>query len=31
MEEFQIDDRKMTTYLALPERGVGPGVLVLHA
>lgn len=31
MEELQVDDGKLTAYLAMPERGVGPGVLVLHA
>jgi len=31
MEEFQVDGGKMTAYLAAPERGEGPGVLVLHA
>src|SRR4030066_927530 len=31
MEEFQVDGGKMTAYLAAPERGDGPGVLVLHA
>ena len=31
MEEIQVDNGTMTAYLATPERGVGPGVLVLHA
>jgi carboxymethylenebutenolidase len=31
MKEFQIDGRTFSGYLAVPERGSGPGVLVLHA
>lgn len=31
MEEFQAGGRAATGYLALPEQGYGPGVLVLHA
>ena len=31
MIEFGANDRRATGYLALPERGEGPGVLVLHA
>lgn len=30
-EEFEIDGTTVEGYLALPERGHGPGVLVLHA
>ena len=30
-EEFGINGRSVAGYLALPERGHGPGVLVLHA
>src|SRR5215469_11366231 len=31
MREFQADDRTIRAYLAVPEGGSGPGVLVLHA
>ena len=31
MREFQADGRTISGYLAVPERGSGPGVLVLHA
>ena len=31
MREFQTDGRTVSGYLAVPERGGGPGVLVLHA
>lgn len=31
MKEFQIGDRTISGYLAVPRRGSGPGVLVLHA
>jgi carboxymethylenebutenolidase len=31
MKEFQVDGRTFSGYLAVPERGSGPGVLVLHA
>ncbi len=31
MREFQADGRTISAYLAVPERGSGPGVLVLHA
>jgi carboxymethylenebutenolidase len=31
MTEFDINGRTVEGYLALPERGHGPGVLVLHA
>src|SRR5690348_10851853 len=31
MREFQADDRTINGYLAVPERGSGPGVVVLHA
>lgn len=31
MKEFQADDRTISGYLAVPEQGSGPGVLVLHA
>ena len=31
MPEFDVDGGTMEGYLALPERGHGPGVLVLHA
>ncbi len=31
MREFQVDDRTISAYLAVPEQGSGPGVLVLHA
>ncbi len=31
MPEFEINGRTVAGYLALPERGHGPGVLVLHA
>ena len=31
MREFQFDDRTISAYLAVPEQGRGPGVLVLHA
>lgn len=31
MREFQVDGRTISGYLAVPERGSGPGVLVLHA
>src|SRR5215469_9956000 len=31
MREFQIDGRTISGYLAVPEHGSGPGVLVLHA
>ena len=31
MPEFDINGRTVAGYLALPERGRGPGVLVLHA
>src|SRR5439155_12372062 len=31
MREFQVDDRTISAYLAVPEHGSGLGVLVLHA
>src|SRR3989440_4486847 len=31
MREFQVDERTISAYLAVPEQGRGPGVLVLHA
>jgi len=31
MIEFEADGWTGTGYLALPERGYGPGMLVLHA
>jgi carboxymethylenebutenolidase len=31
MREFRVDDRTISTYLAKPSQGSGPGVLVLHA
>ncbi len=31
MREFQADGRTISAYLAVPEHGSGPGVLVLHA
>src|SRR6266568_9129022 len=31
MREFQADGRTISGYLAVPEQGSGPGVLVLHA
>jgi carboxymethylenebutenolidase len=31
MKEFQADGRTISAYLAVPEHGSGPGVLVLHA
>ncbi len=31
MREFQADGRMISAYLAVPEHGSGPGVLVLHA
>jgi carboxymethylenebutenolidase len=31
MREFQADERTINGYLAVPEQGSGPGVLVLHA
>jgi carboxymethylenebutenolidase len=31
MPEFDVNGETMEGYLALPERGHGPGVLVLHA
>ena len=31
MREFQADGRAISAYLAVPEHGSGPGVLVLHA
>ncbi|MCA9908985.1 MAG: dienelactone hydrolase family protein [Anaerolineae bacterium] len=31
MRDFQVDGRKISAYLAVPERGSGPGVVVLHA
>jgi carboxymethylenebutenolidase len=31
MREFQANGRTISGYLAVPERGIGPGVLVLHA
>ena len=31
MKEFQVDDRTISGYLAVPEYGSGPGVVVLHA
>src|SRR6266700_1998416 len=31
MREFQTDGRTFSGYLAVPEHGSGPGVLVLHA
>jgi carboxymethylenebutenolidase len=31
LEEFEINGATVAGYLALPERGHGPGVLVLHA
>ena len=31
MSEFQVDGRTISGYLAVPEQGSGPGVLVLHA
>jgi carboxymethylenebutenolidase len=31
MREFQTDDRTISAYLAVPEHGSGPGVVVLHA
>lgn len=31
MKEFQADGKTISAYLAVPEHGSGPGVLVLHA
>src|SRR2546421_7001763 len=31
MREFLVDGRTISAYLAVPEHGSGPGVLVLHA
>ena len=31
MREFQVNGRTIGSYLAVPEQGSGPGVLVLHA
>src|SRR5215472_17836448 len=31
MKELQADGRTVSAYLAVPEQGSGPGVLVLHA
>src|SRR5215831_18785302 len=31
MKEFQANGRTISAYLAVPEGGSGPGVLVLHA
>src|SRR5260370_21888204 len=31
MRAFQVDGRTISGYLAVPEHGSGPGVLVLHA
>jgi carboxymethylenebutenolidase len=31
MREIQVDGRMISAYLAVPEHGSGPGVLVLHA
>jgi carboxymethylenebutenolidase len=31
MREFQADGRTVSAYLAVPEHGSGPGVIVLHA
>ena len=31
MREFQVDGRTISAYLAVPEHGSGPGVVVLHA
>src|SRR6266487_1475653 len=31
MREFQADGRMFSGYLAVPEHGSGPGVLVMHA
>src|SRR5579871_5800090 len=31
MREFQVDGRTISAYLAVPEKGSGPGVVVLHA
>jgi carboxymethylenebutenolidase len=31
MRAFQVDGRTISAYLAMPEQGSGPGVLVLHA
>src|SRR5947209_2694172 len=31
MREFQADGRTISAYLAVPEQGSGPGVVVLHA
>src|SRR5438046_3220896 len=31
MRAFQVDGRTISGYLAVPEQGSGPGVLVLHA
>ena len=31
MKEFQVAGRTISAYLAVPEQGSGPGVLVLHA
>ena len=31
MREFQANGRTISAYLAVPEQGSGPGVLVLHA
>jgi carboxymethylenebutenolidase len=31
MREFQVDGRTISAYLAVPDQGSGPGVLVLHA
>src|SRR5437660_12138958 len=31
MREFQVDGRTISAYLAVPEQGSAPGVLVLHA
>src|SRR5512135_1082052 len=31
MREFQVDGRTISAYLAVPEHGSGPSVVVLHA
>src|SRR5579864_2414262 len=31
MRAFQVDGRMISGYLAVPEQGSGPGVVVLHA
>src|SRR5215472_17080585 len=31
MREFTVDGRTISAYLAVPEHGSGPGVIVLHA